>query len=91
MSSRRTLILIAAIAVGALAAFAIFNYVGGIEDRANEDVQRVSVIRITQDIPQGLTGFVIDARHVSIIPRHLGSAPAGTHVVTRAAMLRWWP
>jgi pilus assembly protein CpaB len=56
VSSRRTLILIAAIVVGALAAFAIFNYVGGIEDRANEDVERVTVIRVKQDIPQGLTG-----------------------------------
>ncbi len=56
MSSRRTLILIAAIAVGALAAFAIFNYVGGIEDRANEDVERVRVFRVTQDIPQGMYG-----------------------------------
>ena len=56
MSSRRTLILIAAIAVGALAAFAIFNYVGGIEDRANEDIERVSVFRVERDIPQGLTG-----------------------------------
>lgn len=56
MSSRRTLILIAAIVVGAMAAFAIFNYVGGIEDRANEDVERVTVIRVKQDIPQGLTG-----------------------------------
>jgi pilus assembly protein CpaB len=50
------LILIAAIAVGALAAFAIFNYVQGIEDRANEDVERVAVIKITEPIPQGLTG-----------------------------------
>jgi pilus assembly protein CpaB len=56
VSSRRTLILIAAIAVGALAAFAIFNYVGGIEDRANEDVERRPVIKITQPIPAGLTG-----------------------------------
>ena len=56
MSSRRTLILIAAIAVGALAAFAIFNYVGGIEDRANEDVERRQVIKITENIPPGLTG-----------------------------------
>jgi Flp pilus assembly protein CpaB len=56
MSSRRTLILIAAIAVGALAAFAIFNYVGGIEDRANEDIERVEVFRVERDIPQGLTG-----------------------------------
>jgi pilus assembly protein CpaB len=56
MSSRRTLILIAAIAVGALAAFAIFNYVQGIEDRANEDVQRVQVIKVTEPIPQGMSG-----------------------------------
>jgi pilus assembly protein CpaB len=55
LNSRRTLILIAAIAVGALAAFAIFNYVGGIEDRANENARRVPVIRIAQDIPRGLT------------------------------------
>lgn len=56
MGSRRTLILIAAVAVGALAAFAIFNYVGGIEDRANEDARRVRVVKITDTIPQGLTG-----------------------------------
>lgn len=56
MSSRRTLILIAAIAVGALAAFAIFNYVGGIEDRANDNARRVRVIRVAQDIPRGLDG-----------------------------------
>ena len=36
MSSRRTMILIGAIAVGVLAAFMIFNYVGGVEDQANE-------------------------------------------------------
>lgn len=56
MSSRRTLILIAAIAIGALAAFAIFNYVGGIEDRANEDARRVPVVRVAQDIPRGMSG-----------------------------------
>lgn len=56
MSSRRTLILIAAIVVGALAAFAIFNYVGGIEDRAYENAERVPVIRVAQDVPRGLDG-----------------------------------
>lgn len=57
MGSRRTLILIAAIAVGALAAFAIFNYVGGIEDRANDNARRVRVIQIEEGgIPRGLTG-----------------------------------
>jgi Flp pilus assembly protein CpaB len=56
VSSRRTLILIAAIVVGALAAFAIFNYVGGIEDRAYDNAERVPVIRVAQDIPRGLDG-----------------------------------
>jgi pilus assembly protein CpaB len=50
------MILIAAIAVGAIAAFALFNYVGGIEDRANEDAERVSVLVVRQDIPQGTPG-----------------------------------
>jgi pilus assembly protein CpaB len=50
------LILIAAIALGALAAFAIFSYIGGIEDRANEDARRVPVVRVAKDIPRGLTG-----------------------------------
>ena len=40
VSSRRTLILIAALVVGALAAVALFNYVGGVEDRASEDAAR---------------------------------------------------
>lgn len=56
MSSRRTLILIAAIAIGGLAAFALFNYVGGIEDRANENAERVDVFVVRQDIPKGLPG-----------------------------------
>lgn len=56
MSSRRTLILIAAIAIGGLAAFALFNYVGGIEDRANDNAERVDVFVVRQDIPKGLPG-----------------------------------
>lgn len=56
LSSRRTLILIAAIAVGAIAAFALFNYVQGIEDRANDNAQRVEIYKVAQDIPKGLPG-----------------------------------
>lgn len=56
MANRRTLILIAAIVVGALAAFAIFNYVQGIEDEANDNARRVRVIRVAQDVPRGLPG-----------------------------------
>lgn len=56
MSSRRTLILIAAIVIGALAAYAVVTYVGGIEDRANENAERVPVVRVREDIPRGTLG-----------------------------------
>lgn len=53
MSSRRTLILIGAIVMGALAALMIFNYVGSIEDEAKGDSQRVSVVVVTGPIDAG--------------------------------------
>lgn len=56
MSSRRTLILIAAIVIGVLAAYAVVTYVGGIEDRANENAERVPVVRVREDIPRGTLG-----------------------------------
>jgi pilus assembly protein CpaB len=56
MGSKRTLILIAAIAVGVVAAFALFQYVSDIEDRAYDRAQRVEVYRVAQDIPKELPG-----------------------------------
>ena len=56
LSSRRTLILIAAAVVGAVAAYALYTYVGGIEDNANNNAQRVKIYKIVQDIPKGLFG-----------------------------------
>lgn len=56
MSSRRTLILIAALVVGAIAAFSLYTYVGGIEDRANHNAQRVKIFKIVKDIPKGTFG-----------------------------------
>lgn len=56
MSSRRTLILIAAALVGAIAAYALFTYVGGIEDEANDKAERVKIYKIVQDIPKGTFG-----------------------------------
>lgn len=56
MSSRRTLILIAAALVGAIAAYALFTYVGGIEDEANDNAERVQIFKIVQDIPKGTFG-----------------------------------
>lgn len=54
--SRRTLILIASVVIGAIAAFALFTYVGGIEDRANDDAERVEIYKIVEDIPKGTFG-----------------------------------
>lgn len=56
MSSRRTLILIAAALVGAIAAYALFTYVGGIEDEANDNAERVEIFKIVGDIPKGTFG-----------------------------------
>lgn len=56
MSSRRTLILIAAIAIGAIAAFALFNYIDGIEDRANQEAELVDIWKVERDIPKGFPG-----------------------------------
>jgi pilus assembly protein CpaB len=56
VSSRRTLILIGAIALGVVAALLLFNYVRGIEDRANDNARRVDVFVARQDIPRGTPG-----------------------------------
>jgi pilus assembly protein CpaB len=56
VSSRRTLILIAAVLVGAIAAYALFVYVQGIEQEANDDAELVEVFKIVRDIPKGTFG-----------------------------------
>lgn len=56
MSSRRTLILLGAIAVGVIAALLLFNYVRGIEDRANDNAKRVDVFAAKADIVRGTPG-----------------------------------
>ncbi|MDZ7677803.1 MAG: Flp pilus assembly protein CpaB [Acidimicrobiales bacterium] len=79
MSSRRTLILIAAIAVGAIAAFALYNYVQGIEDRAYEEAERVEVFKVDRNIPQGFPGAeAVEERYIvrSEIPREFLPANA---------------
>ncbi|MBA2283291.1 MAG: hypothetical protein H0W25_18945 [Acidimicrobiia bacterium] len=50
------MILIAALAVGALAAFAIYSYVGGVEDRADDEGRRVAAVRVVSSIPRGTDG-----------------------------------
>jgi pilus assembly protein CpaB len=56
VSSRRTLILIVALVIGAIAAVALWSYVDGIEDRAYDNARRVKVFRVEQDIPKGQPG-----------------------------------
>jgi Flp pilus assembly protein CpaB len=56
VSSRRTLILLGAVAVGVVAALLLFNYVRGIEDRAYDNAKRVNVFVADSDIPRATTG-----------------------------------
>lgn len=56
MSQRRTVILLVAIVVGAVAAFLLFNYVRGIEDRANRGATLVTAIQAREPIPRGTEG-----------------------------------
>ncbi len=56
MSQRRTLILAAAIIVGALGAFLVWNYVNGVEDKVNEETELVSVYLVDQPIARGTSG-----------------------------------
>jgi len=56
VSQRRTLILAASIIVGALGAFLLYNYVSGVEDKANEGTQLVSVYLVSQPIARGTSG-----------------------------------
>jgi pilus assembly protein CpaB len=53
------MILIAAVAIGLLAAFALVNYVSGIEDRANDGAERVPVLVVREDIPKGTSGSAV--------------------------------
>ncbi len=56
MGSRRTLIVVVAVVLAALAASATFVYVRGIEDRAFQGAELVEVFVVTKDIPKGLPG-----------------------------------
>jgi len=50
------LILIAAVVVGAISAYLVFNYVNSADDRAQGNARKVDVLKIAKDIPKGLTG-----------------------------------
>ncbi len=56
MNSRRTIILLVAIVVGAIASFGLLIYVRGLEDSANEDAALTTMWVVTQEIPRGMPG-----------------------------------
>lgn len=56
MGSRRTLITIAAIAVGALAVVLIYGYVGSVKDEAFGDAERVKVFVVKTTVAKGTYG-----------------------------------
>jgi Flp pilus assembly protein CpaB len=61
VGSRRTLITIAALAVGALAVFMIYGYVGSVKDEAFGDAERVDVFVVKQNVPKGTYGEETEA------------------------------
>lgn len=50
------MILVAAVLVGVVSAFLVFNYVNSADDRAQGNAKRVPVLVVKKDIPRGLTG-----------------------------------
>ncbi len=56
MGSRRTLIVVVAVVLAALAAASTFVYVRGIESRAFQGAELVEVFVVSRDIPRGLPG-----------------------------------
>jgi pilus assembly protein CpaB len=56
------LILIAAVVVGAISAFLVFNYVNSADNRAEGNARKVDVIRIAKDIPKGTQGSEAQAQ-----------------------------
>jgi pilus assembly protein CpaB len=56
MNSRRTLIIVLAVAVAAVAAIANVTYLDNVQNKAYEGAKRVYVYRVKQDIPKGMQG-----------------------------------
>lgn len=56
MSQRRTLILVAAIAIGALSSFLVWNYVNGVQDEAYDNAEQVPVYLVKQTVARGTDG-----------------------------------
>ena len=68
MSSRRTIILVAAIVVAALATYVLLNYVRGVEEKAKPNP--VTVYSISEEIQRGMPGVEVKSTHITkkVIP-----------------------
>lgn len=56
MNSRRTVIVIAAVIIAAIAGVATVSYLNTVQDRANKDARLVRVFAVKKDIPKGFSG-----------------------------------
>jgi Flp pilus assembly protein CpaB len=76
------MILIVAIAVGAFAAFAVLNYVRGVEDDKNEDVDLAEVYVVSSDIERNTTGEMAKSTSIETrwIPNEFRPANAMTEL-----------
>jgi Flp pilus assembly protein CpaB len=68
VSSRRTIILVAAIVVAALATYVLLNYVRGVEEKAKPNP--VTVYSISEEIKRGMPGVEVKSTHITkkVIP-----------------------
>jgi Flp pilus assembly protein CpaB len=56
LGTRRTVILVAAIVIAAIAAVAIYSYLNNVQNRAYNNAKLVTVYRVQKDIKKGLPG-----------------------------------
>jgi Flp pilus assembly protein CpaB len=61
VSQRRTLILVAAVVVGALASFLVWNYVNGVQDEAFNNAEQVPVYLVKTAVSRGTPGLEAQA------------------------------
>ncbi|UDY36068.1 Flp pilus assembly protein CpaB [Dermatobacter hominis] len=77
MSSRRTLILIGAVVIGALAAFLTLSYVRGVENRSDEAAQMVEVVVAAGPIAKGSSSdAAIEGQQLVMEKRRQDELPA---------------
>lgn len=90
MNSRRAIILIVAIVLGAVAAFGLLRYVGSVEDAALRDQQTAEVWVVTQPIPKGTSAERVIAENfigVQEVPVSMRPSTAITDPQTELAGL----